>query len=218
MRVLLIEDDEMIGAAVVEALEDAAYAPDWVRDGDAATGALLGREHDVVLLDLNLPGRDGVEVLRMLRAAHSRVPVIVLTARDNLDDRIVGLDAGADDYLVKPFEIGELMARIRAVTRRQGEHRDSKMTSGGLTVDSATHMATYDGKEVRLTSREFALLCALLMRPGAVLSREQLEQKLYAWEKHVESNAIEVLIHGIRRKLGTSVIRNVRGVGWLVEK
>ncbi|MGF6261931.1 two-component system OmpR family response regulator [Paraburkholderia youngii] len=218
MRVLLIEDDEMIGEAVVQALKDAAYAPDWVRDGEAATGALLGREHDVVLLDLNLPGRDGVEMLRALRAGRSRVPVIILTARDSLEDRIVGLDAGADDYLVKPFEIGELLARLRAVTRRLGEHHDSTMSSGNLTVDAATHIATYEGSESRLTSREFALLSALLMRPGTVLSREQLEQKLYAWEERAESNTVEVLIHGIRKKLGTSVIRNVRGVGWLVDK
>ena len=218
MRVLLIEDDEMIGEAVVQALRDAAYAPDWVRDGDAAAGALLGREHDVVLLDLNLPGSNGVDVLRDLRAQRSQIPVIILTARDSVEDRIIGLDAGADDYLVKPFEIGELLARLRAVTRRLGEHRDSKMTSGGLIVDAATHMATYEGREARLTSREFALLGALLMRPGTVLSREQLEQKLYAWEEHIESNTVEVLIHGIRKKLGASAIRNVRGVGWLVEK
>ncbi|NVI08343.1 response regulator [Paraburkholderia youngii] len=218
MRVLLVEDDEMIGEAVVQALKDAAYAPDWVRDGEAATGALLGREHDVVLLDLNLPGRNGVVVLRSLRAGRSKVPVIILTARDGVEDRIVGLDAGADDYLVKPFEIGELLARLRAVTRRLGEHRDSTMSSGNLTVDAATHIATYEGRESRLTSREFALLSALLMRPGTVLSREQLEKKLYAWEERAESNTVEVLIHGIRKKLGTSVIRNVRGVGWLVDK
>lgn len=218
MRVLLIEDDEMIGEAVVQALRDAAYAPDWVRDGDTATGALLGREHDVVLLDLNLPGRDGIAVLRALRSERSKVPVIILTARDSLDDRIAGLDAGADDYLVKPFEIGELLARLRAVTRRLGEHPDSRMVSGGLTVDAATHMASFEGRASRLTSREFALLSALLMRPGTVLSREQLEQKLYAWEERIESNTVEVLIHGIRKKLGASAIRNVRGVGWLVDK
>ncbi|MEC5408025.1 response regulator transcription factor [Paraburkholderia sp. MPAMCS5] len=218
MRVLLIEDDEMIGEAVVEALKDAAYAPDWVRDGNLASAALMVREHDVVLLDLNLPGRSGVDVLRELRTRREKVPVIILTARDSIEDRIIGLDAGADDYLVKPFEIGELLARLRAVTRRLGEHRESKMTSAGLTVDAATHMATYEGKEARLTSREFALLSALLLRPGTVLSREQLEQKLYAWGQHIESNTVEVLIHGIRKKLGAPAIRNVRGVGWLVEK
>ncbi|CAB3803484.1 Transcriptional regulatory protein QseB [Paraburkholderia ultramafica] len=218
MRILLVEDDEMIGDAIVQSLQDAAYAADWVRDADAATGALLGQEHDVLLLDLNLPHRDGIDVLRSLRSGGNKLPVIILTARDGVDDRIAGLDAGADDYLVKPFEIGELLARLRAVTRRLSDHGDTRMTSGKLTLDAATHIAVYDGAECRLTSREFALLSALLMRPGTVLSRTQLEQKLYAWEQQVEGNAVEVLIHGIRKKLGASVIRNVRGVGWLVDK
>src|ERR1700738_5041457 len=141
MRILLVEDDEMIGDAIVQALRDAAYAADWVRDPESATGALLGREHDVVLLDLNLPRRDGIDLLRSMRANGSRVAVIILTARDSVEDRIIGLDAGADDYLVKPFEIGELLARLRAVTRRLGDHRNSKMTSGYLTLDAATHIA-----------------------------------------------------------------------------
>jgi len=218
MRILLVEDDEMIGNAIVQALQDAAHAADWVRDGDAATGALLGREHDAMLLDLNLPHRDGIDVLRSLRAGGNKLPVIILTARDGVDDRIAGLDAGADDYLVKPFEIGELLARLRAVIRRVSDHADTRMTSGRLTLDAATHIAAYDGKECRLTSREFALLSALLTRPGTILSRTQLERKLYAWEHQVEGNAVEVLIHGIRKKLGASVIRNIRGVGWLVDK
>jgi two-component system, OmpR family, response regulator len=218
MRILLVEDDEMIGDAIVQALRDAAYAADWVRDAESATGALLGREHEVVLLDLNLPKRDGIDVLRSLRAGGSKAPVIILTARDSVEDRIVGLDAGADDYLVKPFEIGELLARLRAVTRRLGDHGDTRMTSGNLTLDSATHLAVYGHTECRLTSREFALLSALLMRPGTVLSRKELERKVYAWQEQVDSNAVEVLIHVIRKKLGASVIRNVRGVGWLVDK
>lgn len=218
MRILLVEDDEMIGAAIVQALKDAAYAADWVRDAESATGALLGHEHDVVLLDLNLPKRDGIDVLRSLRAGGNRTPVIILTARDSVEDRIVGLDAGADDYLVKPFEISELLARLRAVTRRLGDHGDTRMTGGRLTLDAATHMAIYENNACRLTSREFALLSALLMKPGTVLSRSDLERKLYAWQEQVESNAVEVLIHGIRKKLGASVIRNVRGVGWLVDK
>jgi two-component system, OmpR family, response regulator len=218
MRVLLVEDDEMIGAAIVQALTDAAYAADWVRDGDAALGALLGAEHDVVLLDLNLPRRDGIEVLRSLRSTGNNVATIILTARDDVQDRIAGLDAGADDYLVKPFEIGELLARVRAVTRRSGDHGDTRMVSGKLTLDATTHVAVYDGTQCRLTSREFALLSALMMRPGTVLSRAELERRLYAWDHQVEGNAVEVLIHGIRKKLGQSVIRNVRGVGWLVDK
>lgn len=218
MRILLVEDDEMIGNAIVQALQDAAHAADWVRDGDAATGALLGQEHDAMLLDLNLPHRDGLDVLRSLRTGGNKLPVIILTARDGVDDRIGGLDAGADDYLVKPFETGELLARLRAVTRRLSDHADTRMASGKLAVDAATHIAVYDGTACRLTSREFALLSALLTRPGTVLSRAQLEQKLYAWEHQVEGNAVEVLIHGIRKKLGASVIRNIRGVGWLVDK
>jgi two-component system OmpR family response regulator len=218
MRILLVEDDEMIGDAIVQALKDAAYAADWVRDAEAAMGALLGQEHDVVMLDLNLPKRDGIDVLRSLRAGGRKAPVIILTARDSVEDRIIGLDAGADDYLVKPFEISELLARLRAVTRRLGDHADTRMTSGSLTLDSATHIAVYGSTECRLTSREFALLSALLMRPGTVLSRSELERKLYAWQEQVESNAVEVVIHGIRKKLGASVIRNVRGVGWLVDK
>jgi two-component system OmpR family response regulator len=218
MRILLVEDDEMIGSAIVQALKDAAYAADWVCDGESAIGALLGGEHDVILLDLNLPKRDGVELLRMIRAGGSKAPVIILTARDTVEDRIVGLDAGADDYLVKPFEISELLARLRAVTRRLGDHGDTRMTSGNLTLDAATHIAAYGDTACRLTSREFALLSALLMRPGTVLSRSQLERKLYAWQEQVESNAVEFVIHGIRKKLGASVIRNVRGVGWLVDK
>jgi two-component system OmpR family response regulator len=218
MRILLVEDDEMIGSAIVQALKDAAYATDWVCDGESAIGALLGGEHDVILLDLNLPKRDGVELLRMIRAGGSKAPVIILTARDTVEDRIVGLDAGADDYLVKPFEISELLARLRAVTRRLGDHGDTRMTSGNLTLDAATHIAAYGDTACRLTSREFALLSALLMRPGTVLSRSQLERKLYAWQEQVESNAVEFVIHGIRKKLGASVIRNVRGVGWLVDK
>jgi two-component system OmpR family response regulator len=218
MRILLVEDDEMIGDAIVQALKDAAYAADWVCDGESAMGALLGREHDVILLDLNLPKRDGIDLLRVIRTGGSKPPVIILTARDSVEDRIIGLDAGADDYLVKPFEISELLARLRAVSRRLGDHGDTRMTSGSLTLDSATHIAVYGSTECRLTSREFALLGALLMRPGTVLSRSELERKLYAWQEQVESNAVEVVIHGIRKKLGASVIRNVRGVGWLVDK
>ncbi len=216
MRILLVEDDEMIGSAIVQALKDAAYAVDWVHDGESATGALMNNEHDAVLLDLNLPKRDGIEVLRSLRAQKSKAPV--LTARDALADRIAGLDAGADDYLTKPFEISELLARLRAVSRRLGDHGDNAMRCGKLTVNAATHMAVYGDTECRLTSREFALMSAFIHRPGTVLSRSQLEQKVYPWEAQVESNAIEVLIHGIRKKLGPSVIRNIRGVGWLVDK
>ncbi|HZC96197.1 MAG TPA: response regulator transcription factor [Bradyrhizobium sp.] len=218
MRVLVIEDDSMVGAAVVQALKDAAYAVDWVTDGAAAVEAAEIENYDVALLDLGLPVTDGREVLRRLRAKHDRLPVIIVTARDGVDDRIDGLDLGADDYLVKPFEIRELLARLRAVLRRQGSGAPPILSNGRITLDPATHMASHHGEEAALTAREFALLQALLMRPGAILSRSELERTIYGWNEEVESNAIEFLIHTIRKKLGALAIRNVRGVGWMVDK
>ena len=218
MRVLLIEDDQMIGAAVVQALKDAAYAVDWVTDGVAALEAADIETYDVALLDLGLPLTDGRDVLRQLRAKHGRFPVIVVTARDGIDDRIDGLDLGADDYLVKPFEIRELLARMRAVLRRQGSGVSPILSNGQITLDPATHMASHRDETAALTAREFALLQALLMRAGAILSRGELERTIYGWNEEVESNAIEFLIHTIRKKLGPQVIRNVRGVGWMVDK
>jgi two-component system OmpR family response regulator len=179
---------------------------------------VLGREHDAVLLDLNLPEGDGLSVLRELRKVDSTTPVLILTARDGVEDRIVGLDSGADDYLVKPFDLQEMLARLRAATRRLGSHGDAKMTSGKLSLDPLTHMAVYDGAECRMSSREFAVLSALLLRPGAILSRTDLERKVYGWNEQVEGNAIEYLIHSIRKKLGSDAIRNIRGVGWMVDK
>ncbi len=218
MRVLLVEDDYMIGNVVQQALRDASYATDWVTDGDAALNALACLSYEIVLLDLGLPKTDGMAVLRSIRANDHRMPVVVLTARDATEDRVAGLDAGADDYLVKPFEMSELLARMRAVTRRQGPAAGPVLSNGVLTLNPATHEAAMDGGPVRLTGREFALLQALMVRPGAILSRAELENRIYGWNEEVESNAVEFLIHAIRKKLGSKAIKNVRGVGWTVSR
>lgn len=218
MRVLLVEDDKMIGAAVVQALKDAAYAVDWVRDGDLAIEASHSETYDIVLLDLGLPTVDGLEVLKRIRSESARVPVIILTARDALSDRVDGLDLGADDYLVKPFEIKELLARMRAVLRREGSGSSALLTNGQLQLNPATREASYCGETAVLSAREFALLQALLSRPGTILSRSELERQIYGWSEEVESNAVEFLIHAVRKKLGALAIRNVRGVGWMVDR
>jgi two-component system OmpR family response regulator len=218
MRVLLIEDDRMIGTAMQQALKDAAYAVDWVTDGETAIHAAENEFYELALLDLKLPKADGREVLRRLRTLGRRLPVIIVTARDGVDDRIDGLDLGADDYLVKPFEIRELLARMRAVLRREGSGSPPLMSNGKLSLDPATREASFLGESALLTAREFALMQALLARPGTVMSRGELERQIYGWNEEVESNAIEYLIHTIRRKLGTTAIRNVRGVGWMVDR
>ena len=217
MRVLLVEDDRMVGAAVMQALKDAAYAVDWVTDGTTAIEAAEAETYDVALLDLGLPETDGQEVLRRLRQIGRQLPVIIVTARDGVDDRIDGLDLGADDYLVKPFEIRELLARMRAVLRRQGSGSSSLLGNGKISLNPATREATFLGETSLLTAREFAVLQALLIRPGAILSRSDLERHVYGWNEEVESNAVEFLIHTIRKKLGAVAIRNVRGVGWMVD-
>jgi two-component system OmpR family response regulator len=218
MRVLLIEDDRMVGAAVAQALRDAAYAVDWVTDGETAIHAAENEAYEVALLDLGLPVADGREVLRRLRTLGRKLPVIIVTARDGVDDRIDGLDLGADDYLVKPFEIRELLARMRAVLRREGSGSSPVLGNGKLQLDPATREAAFLGETSLLTAREFALLSALLTRPGTILSRSELERQIYGWNEEVESNAIEFLIHTIRKKLGATAIRNVRGVGWMVDR
>lgn len=218
MRVLLVEDDAMIGDAVSQALKDASYAVDWVRDGATALSAAGTQGYGIVLLDLGLPRKDGVEVLRSIRARGDPVPVLVITARDGLVDRIDGLDAGADDYVLKPFEMGELMARMRAVVRRKGGSSGPVLTNGSLVLDPVSHEVTQSGESIRLSSREFSLLQAFLVRPGAILSRNALEDRLYGWGDEVESNAVEFLIHALRKKLGSNAIKNVRGVGWMVSK
>jgi len=218
MRVLLVEDDRMVGAAVAQALKDAAYAVDWVTDGQTAIEAAGVETYDVLLLDLGLPKADGRDVLRRLRQTGLQLPVIIVTARDGINDRIDGLDLGADDYLVKPFEIRELLARMRAVLRRPGSGSSSLLGNGKISLDPATREASFLGQTSLLTAREFAVLQALLVRPGAILSRGDLERQIYGWNEEVESNAIEFLIHTIRKKLGAPAIRNVRGVGWMVDR
>jgi two-component system OmpR family response regulator len=218
MRILLVEDDPMIGEAVSVALKDAAYAVDWVRDGAEASHALEHSEHQAVLLDLGLPKRSGFEVLARLRARGSRVPTIIITARDTVDDRVKGLDLGADDFLVKPFDVKELLARLRAVVRRQGGQAAPVLSNGVVSLDPATREARRGDSAHVLSAREFALLHALLLRPGAILTRAELEARIYGWNEEVESNAVDFIIHGVRRKLGADSIRNVRGAGWMVEK
>jgi two-component system OmpR family response regulator len=218
MRVLYVEDDRMIGAAVVQALKDAAYAVDWVTDGESALLAAKADDYQLVLLDLGLPKPDGLDVLRGIRKTLPPVPVIIVTARDGIDDRIGGLDLGADDYLTKPFEVGELLARMRAVLRRQGSGVPSLLSNGIIDLDPATREASRNGTKYVLTAREFALLNTLLARPGKIFSRAELEQTIYGWNEEVESNAVEFLIHALRKKLGAETIRNVRGVGWMVDR
>jgi len=216
MRLLLVEDDRMIGDSLRAALRLEGYAVDWVRDAAAAQSTLASERFDLVLLDLGLPKGDGLEVLRALRSRHDATPVIVLTARDGVGDRVAGLDAGADDYLVKPFELDELSARMRAVLRRHSGRAQPLLTHGGVTLDPATRQVTRDGVPVLLSAREFAVLEALMARPGALLSRAQLEDRLYGWGEEIESNAVSVYIRQLRRKLGADFIRNVRGVGYFV--
>jgi two-component system response regulator QseB len=216
MRVLLAEDDTMIGAAVRDRLRGQGLAVDWVRDGRAADAALAGESYDLLLLDLGLPGREGLAVLKELRGRGSTLPVVILTARDAVDDRVAGLDAGADDYVVKPFDLKELEARLRAVLRRRAGRASSVIEHGDLSLDLVAHELRRDGVPVPLSPREFALLHALLERPGGILSRAQLEERLYGWGEEVGSNVVEVHIHSLRRKLGADLIRNVRGVGYRV--
>ncbi len=216
MRLLVVEDDRMIGEAVVAALTADGDAVDWVRDGEAADTAVRVHDYDIVLLDLGLPRRDGLSVLKALRARQKSVPVLVTTARDAVADRVAGLDAGADDYLVKPYDLDELQARIRALARRATGRIDSRWQRGDVVVDPVQRSATRGGIAVELSGREWAVLAALLERPGTALSRAQLEEKLYGWGEEIGSNAVEVYIHGLRRKLGTDLIRTIRGVGYRV--
>lgn len=218
MRLLLAEDDAMIGEALVMALRDAAYRVDWVQSGSAALLALERGQHQALLLDLGLPECDGLAVLQQLRNFANAIPVIILTARDDVATRIQGLDLGADDYLVKPFNLSELLARLRAVLRRQGGQVSSVYRVGQLSLDTHTHEATFAENTARLSAKEFALLQVLMLSSGQILSRSVLEERVYGWNEEVESNAIDFLIHGIRKKLGNSAIKNIRGAGWMVSK
>lgn len=216
MRILLVEDDAMIGKSIQIGLKQEGYALDWVKDGISAELAMAHGVYDIVLLDLGIPRKSGLAILETLRADRNAVPVLILTARDAVADRVKGLDAGADDYLIKPFDLDELSARIRAVLRRKSGRAEPLIEHGDLRLNPVTREVHLAGVPVNLSSREFMLLSALLERPGAPLSRAQLEDRIYGWGEEVESNTIEVYIHSLRRKLGASWIRNIRGVGYLV--
>jgi two-component system, OmpR family, response regulator len=218
MRVLVVEDDRMIAKGLERALRQQGYTIDGVADGRSAAEALRTEKFDLVLLDLGLPGRDGIEVLRELRGRGEATPVIIVTARDDVQNRIAGLDAGADDYIVKPFDLDEVAARMRSVLRRVAGRGDPRIRHRGIALDPVTHEVERDGEPVVLSAHEFSVLEALLQRPGSVLSRAQLEDRIYGWGGSVESNAIEVYVHGLRRKLGSDVIRTLRGVGYFVPK
>lgn len=218
MKLLLAEDDPMIGASLARGLKQAGFAVDWVRDGRSARVALESRGYGLLLLDLGLPQIDGVTLLKELRRANIDIPVLVVTARDTVADKISSLNLGADDYLTKPFDLDELIARIHALQRRQLGRVQPEMRLGALCLNPLSREATLGGTPLSLSQREFSLLAALLEKPGAVLSREQLEDRIYGWDEEVASNTIEVHLHNLRRKLGTAWIRNVRGVGYkLVE-
>jgi two-component system response regulator QseB len=219
MRLLLVEDDVMIGEVVLDLLRAEHYAVDWVKDGEMADTALAqSQAYDLVLLDLGLPRKDGLEVLRAMRMRKDRTPVLVATARDSVGHRIAGLDAGADDYVLKPYDLDELLARIRALLRRSAGHAEPVFEYKNISINPATREVMVDGVPATLSAREWAVLEALIARPGAVLSRAQLEEKLYSWRDEVSSNAVEVYIHGLRKKLGSDLIQNVRGVGYMVPK
>jgi len=218
MRILLVEDDSMIGEGVRKGLRDDGFTVDWVQDGRAAEIAVDNGVYDLMVLDLGLPKKDGLSALRGLRARGHRLPVLIVTARDAVADRVKGLDEGADDYLVKPFDLEELSARIRALLRRQSGRADPVIQVAEVSMNPATREVLVKGEPVHLSAREFALLRAFLDRPGAVLSRAQLEEKLYGWDEEIESNAVEVYIHALRKKLGHEFIKNVRGVGYMVPR
>ncbi|MGZ3185151.1 MAG: response regulator [Telluria sp.] len=218
MRLLLVEDDTMIGEVVLDQLRAEHYAVDWVKDGAMAETALQTQSYDLVILDLGLPKKDGLEVLRTLRARKDRTPVLVATARDAVAERIAGLDAGADDYVLKPYDLDELLARLRALLRRAAGRAEPQFEYKNIKINPATREVDVDGAPVTLSAREWAVLEALIARPGVVLSRAQLEEKLYSWRDEVSSNAVEVYIHGLRKKLGSELIQNVRGVGYMVPR
>lgn len=216
MRILLVEDDELLGRGIAAALAQEGYAADRVTSGEDAEAALQTTHYDAAILDLGLPGIDGLTLLRKRRKARDATPVLVLTARDTIADRVTGLDAGGDDYLVKPFDLGELLARLRALLRRGKGTAAPVLRHGRIALDPAAHSVSLDGKPVALSGREFAVLQELLINAGRVLTRAQIEDRLYGWGEEVESNAVEVHIHNLRRKLHADVIRTLRGVGYMI--
>jgi DNA-binding response OmpR family regulator len=217
MRVLLIEDDTMFGKALVRGLKRNGITVDWTRNGQNGHAALRRCEHSMALLDIGLPGMNGFEILKAART--SRVPpILVITARDRVEDMVAGLDLGADDYIVKPFELRALLARIRAIMRRASDRSNLLVSSKEITLDPSTYVATFRGIESTLSAREFAVLYALMERPGTILSRSQIENRIYGWSDEVQSNAVDVVIHGLRRRYGKDIIRNIRGAGWMVTR
>lgn len=218
MRILVVEDDSLLGDAIQAGLKQSGHAVDWVRDGVLADQALATQPYDAAVLDLGLPRMAGLDVLRRLRGRKAAMPVLILTARDTVEDRIEGLDSGADDYLIKPFDMGELSARLRALLRRASGGSAPSLEVNGVSLDPAAHQVHYQGNNIDLSAREFAVLHALMLNAGKVLSRAQLEEKLYAWGDEVESNTVEVHIHHLRRKLYPGLIETVRGVGYLIRK
>jgi len=218
VRILLIEDDRMIGSSLSAALAREGMSVDWARTGHEGEEALANGGHSLILLDLGLPGCSGLDLLEAARRAGNRTPVLIITARDGVADRIKGLDAGADDYLVKPFNTAELFARMRAVWRRQAGAARSVLEAGEVSLDLGSHAMSHRGLSAVLPAREFALMSALVTRAGSILSRGEIEDRIYGWGEEVESNAVDVLIHSIRRKFDKDVVRNVRGAGWMVPK
>lgn len=218
MRLLLVEDDTMIGESVLDLLRDEGYAVDWVKDGEIALSVLETQQYDLILLDLGLPKCDGLTVLKTLRDRKNRTPVLVATARDAISQRIEGLDTGADDYIVKPYDLGEMLARIRSLVRRSVGRAEPIFEYSGVSIDPATRMVKVEGQSVVVSGREWAILELLLARPGMVLSRKQLEERLYSWKDGVSSNAVEVHVHSLRKKIGADLIQNVRGVGYMISR
>ncbi|WJN58012.1 response regulator [Pseudomonas sp. SO81] len=218
MRLLLVEDDKALGEGLRLGLRQEGYTVDWLQDGASALHALLSEDFDLLVLDLGLPRMSGLQVLRELRRSGSALPVLILTARDATEDRIAGLDAGADDYLVKPFDLDELKARLRALLRRSAGRAELRIEHAGVSLDPSSQQVSYQGKPVPMTPKEYLLLHELLSQPGRVLTRERLAQLLYGWDEEAESNTLEVHIHHLRKKLFSGLIRTVRGVGYLVEE
>jgi two-component system response regulator QseB len=218
MRILLVEDDELLGDGLRTGLVQYGYAVDWLKDGLSADQALKTENFDLVVLDLGLPKLPGISVLQNLRGRGQTMPVLILTARESVDDRVKGLDSGADDYLTKPFDLDELCARLRALQRRFSSRADPLLTHDSITLDPASHTVTFHGENINLSRREFALLHKLLENAGRVLSREHLTQSLYGWGEDVDSNALEVHIHNLRKKFGQEFIRTIRGIGYMIDK
>ena len=220
MRILLVEDDAMISESICASLKDASYAVDSVDNGQIVETAVRSQNYDIVLLDLGLPGKDGLMVLKLLRQSHPHLPVIILTARDDINSRLSGLDGGADDYMIKPFDMSELLARMRVALRRRSNQATSQLHNGPIVLDLSNYQVSIDGidQSILLSNKEFSILQALMLHPGQIYSRSELEDKVYGWGEEVESNAIDFLIHALRKKIGKEHIKNIRGVGWMVSK